>query len=243
MFSIWPPLPRIKTAIRAVYRVLEQRDSHTPLRTAMSEDYLWRELVACILSSRVRFDVAHAAIERMDRANLFSSGSRSSAHDEYEQDIFCALSGVTQQYENSSSQRCYPFPKLRANQIRMAAQKLYSNYRSILDLLNDARDPRVARRRLAAEVHGLGPKQASLFLRNIGYAEDIAVLDIHLLTYMNWIGLIPAPMKSVRTIQKYETLENMFIEHSCANGFRVNLFDVAVWVVIRTVRKECRVWR
>lgn len=209
----------------------------------MSEDCLWRELVACILSSRVRFDVAHAAIERMDRANLFSASRRSSADDEYEQDICRALSGVTQQHDNSSSQGCYPFPKLRANQVRIAAQKLYYNYRSIRDLLGDARDPRVARRRLATEVHGLGPKQASLFLRNIGYTEEIAVLDVHILTYMNWIGLISTPMKSVRAIQMYETLENTFIEHSFDNGFRVDRFDVAVWVVVRTVRKEYRLWR
>lgn len=242
MFSYWPPISKIETAIRTVYNVLEQRDRHIPPWTDMSEDYLWRELVACILSSHVRFDIAYEAIERMDRANLFSLACRISAYDKYEQDIFRALSEATPQHESSCLQRGYPFPKLRANQIRMAAQTLYFKYGSILDLLSNAKDLHVTRRRLVNEIHGLGPKQASLFLRNIGYAENISVLDTHLLTYMNWIGLVCSSIKSIRTIQKYELLENLFIEHSYAKGFRIDLLDIAVWVVVRTVKEECWRW-
>lgn len=243
MFPVHPPIQKIESAIQEVCRVLEQRNNRTPPWTTMSEDNLWREIVACILGSRVQFEVAHAAVDRMGTANLFSADRRSLGGDEYEQDIVDALSGTARLPANTRLQRCYPFPKLRASQIRAAAQRIYAQSGSIRGLLCDARDGRVARRCLATEVPGLGPKQASLFLRNIGYDVHIAVLDVHVLTYMNWIGLVPVPLKSVRTIRQYEALENSFLEHAGYVGFPPDSFDVAVWVVVRLVKKEIGAWR
>jgi len=243
MSSICPPASRIESVVRQVCCALEQREALNSPWTAASEDNLWRELVACVLGSRVRFESAQAAIERMDKANLFSELRRFSGPQQYEQDIINVLSEGKQTYKSIHSQGRYPFARLRASQISRAAQRLYSDNGSIYGLLCDAQDAQVARRRLTAEVPGLGPKQASLFLRNVGYADGVAVLDVHVLTYMNWIGLIPVPIRSVPTIRRYEILERMFIEHSCTNGFQPDHFDIAVWVVIRTAKKECRIWR
>jgi len=237
------PLPKLETAIQEVCRVLEQRDHLIPPWDKLHEDDLWRELVACILGSRVRFHIAHAAVERMDRANLFAEERRSSDYNEYEHDVMKALTGRAKLRGNFRSQCCYPFPQLKAQQIRAAAETLYAQRRTIRELLKDARDRRAARRRLATEVSGMGPKQASLFLRNIGYTAHVAVLDIHILTYMNWVGLTPTPMKSVRTVQQYETIEDKFIEHACSAGYSPHYFDVAVWIVVRVAKREYRTWR
>lgn len=236
-------LPTIENAIREVCRVLESRGYRTSPWEALSEDDLWRELVACILGSRVRFEVAHAAVERMVRANLLSERRRSSKYDEYEREVLCALSETAKSSGSPHSESPYPFPKLRASEIRTAAERLYAQSGTIRSLLDDARDAREARRCLASEVAGLGPKQASLFLRNIGYANDVAVLDVHVLTYMNWIGLATCPLKSVRTVRQYETLEDAFIEHSCSVGYPPDRLDVAVWVVVRVAKKEYEAWR
>ena len=106
--------------------------------------------------------------------------------------------------------------------------------------MNAARDRRGARRLLVAEVSGLGPKQASLFLRNIGYAKYVAVLDVHVLTYMNWVGLTNAPIKSVTTVRRYEILEDAFIEHACSFGSAPDRFDLAVWVVVKATQEESK---
>ena len=98
------------------------------------------------------------------------------------------------------------------------------------------------RQYLTSEIPGLGPKQSSLFLRNIGYTESIAVLDIHVLTYMNWVGLTTTLEKSASTIRKYETLEDSFVEHSLSLGYSPGQFDVAVWLVMKVVRKEYKTW-
>lgn len=238
MSAIGVSLPRLEYAIREVSRSLEQHNTHRPKWDAMSEDDLWRELVACILGSRVRFDVAHAAIALMDRADLFSAALRFSRRDEYEHDVLRALSVTGKSGDASGLQGRYPFPRLRAKQVSTAAETLYANGGTIGRLLHEAQDVREVRRRLSAEVAGLGPKQASLFLRNVGYAIHVAVLDVHVLTYMNWIGLTPLPLKTVRTLRQYEILEEAFVEHSCSAGFRPDLYDMAVWVVVRVAKKE-----
>ena len=61
MTTIRYSLPVIEHAIRDVCSVLGDRafvswEEH-------SEDDLWRELIYCILGSRVKFQVAHAAVE------------------------------------------------------------------------------------------------------------------------------------------------------------------------------------
>lgn len=232
------PIPAINNAIREVCFALEEKSYLPPSWSSMTEDDLWRELVACILGSRVRFEVAHSAIKRMDRSLLFSENRRSSRFQHYEQDVMGVLSEGGAPGETSR----YPFFRVRANQIRRAAERLYGGRDTLHSFLEDSHDIRDARRRLASEVSGLGPKQASLFLRNIGYAAHVAVLDSHVLTYMSWVGLTEAPMKSVPTVRKYEALEDAFIEHAYSFGYTPDRFDLAVWVVVKVAKEEQKTW-
>ena len=221
-------LPTIEHAIRDVYSVLDECTS-VPWKES-SEDDLWRELVFCILGSRVRFEAVHAAVERMGGMCLLSQPWRNTGFDQYEEDTVTALSGG------------YPFYRVRANQIRRAAEHLYTSRGSILKLLDSAGDVRSARRVLVVEVAGLGPKQASLFLRNVGYARHIAILDVHVLTYLNWVGLTDTLIKSVSTLSKYEVLEDSFIEHAYEFGYSPDQFDLAVWIVMKVAKEESKTW-
>jgi N-glycosylase/DNA lyase len=232
------PLSAINNAIREVYSALEEKRHRPNSWTDMTEDGLWRELVACILGSRVRFEVAHSAIERMDRRHLFCGNRRASRFQQYEQEVIEVLS---ERSATGESVR-YPFFRIRANQIRRAAERLYGGRGSLRSFLQYSHDIRDARRRLASEVSGLGPKQTSLFLRNIGYAEHVAVLDIHVLTYMSWVGLTEAPVKSVSTVWKYEALEDAFIKHANSFGYTPDRFDLAVWVVMKVAKEERITW-
>ena len=221
-------IPTIEYAIRDVRVALEEMRHESASWSRHSEDDLWRELVSCILGSRVRFETAYSAVERMDGMCLLSHPRRTAHFDQYEQDTLTALTGG------------YPFYRVRANQIRRAAERLYGSRGSIRDFLDRANDVRDARRLLASEVSGLGPKQASLFLRNIGYAKHVAILDVHVLTYMSWVGLTDAPIKSVPTVRKYEMLEDSFIEHARSFGYTPDQFDLAVWVVVKVAKEESK---
>ncbi len=232
------PLPAINNAIREVCFALEEMCQQSPSWMGMTEDDLWRELVACILGSRVRFEIAHSALERMERQGLLCRRRRSSRFQQYEQDVMAVLLGRGAPEKSNR----YPYFRVRANQIRRAAERLYETGDTLRSFLEDSRDIRNARRRLTLEVSGLGPKQASLFLRNIGYSAHVAVLDIHVLTYMSWVGLTETPMKSVPTVRKYEALEDAFIEHAYSFGYTPERFDLAVWVVVRVAKEEQKTW-
>lgn len=234
-------LPAIENAIREVCYALDERKPQTSSWERMTEDELWRELVACILGSRVRFEVAHSAVERLDKMRLLCESRRVLRFDQYEKDVqgvladeYFTLGGLTK--------RRYPFFRSRANQIRRAAERIYKSHGAIRDFLSVACDIRETRRYLASEISGLGPKQASLFLRNIGYTSNVAVLDVHVLTYMSWVGLSDMPLKSVSSVRKYEMMENTFIEHSYSLGYKPDCFDLAVWIVVKVVKEEYRTW-
>lgn len=235
-------LPAIENAIREVCFALDENAHQSPSWESSTEDDLWRELVACILGSRVRFEVAHSAVERIEKRRLLCQERRSSQFDHYERDVLDALSGKTSDEAGADTKSRYPFFRIRASQIRRAAECLYGNRGSVREFLDNSRDIRDARRRLVSEVPGLGPKQASLFLRNIGYVTNVAVLDVHVLTYMRWVGLTDTLVKSVSTIRKYEMLEDSFIEHSCSFGYTPDRFDLAVWVVVKVVKEEYKSW-
>ena len=76
-------LPAIEQAIRDVCSALDERTSVS--WKEHSEDDLWRELVACILGSRVKFEAVHAAVERLDGMCLLSQPLRNTCFDQYEE--------------------------------------------------------------------------------------------------------------------------------------------------------------
>src|SRR5690606_39068902 len=77
----------------------------------------------------------------------------------------------------------YPYPYQRSHYIAASAQALYGQERSLSDVLASSTDPNMARRLIVALTKGVGPKQASLFLRNTR-SHKVAILDAHVLRYL-----------------------------------------------------------
>lgn len=82
------------------------------------------------------------------------------------------------------------FPRQRAERIVKAREK----FDSILELLKNKGDGRVIRDLLSDscskyKVEGFGLKEASHFLRNIGF-EDVAIVDRHIFSYLKEKGLL-----------------------------------------------------
>lgn len=223
------PLSAIQTAVHDVMHSLTQQARPPLAWSEFNEDALWRELVGCILGSRVRYATAYAAIERLADAGLLSAPHGCGKLNRYEQSTEKVL---------ASSPTPHPFSRAKAKQMRGAAEYIYASGRSLHGMLSSSAAPRDIRRALASDVPGIGPKQASLFLRNVGFADNLAVLDTHVLTYMQWFQLTDEACVSVPNVERYEILEDALIQHSRALGHSPDRFDVAVWVVVRTARRE-----
>jgi len=81
---------------------------------------------------------------------------------------------------------------------------------------------------LADNVMGLGMKEASHFLRNIGFGKDVAILDRHVLRCLVDYGVIPEVPKTL-TKQKYLEIEEKVREFSKKENIPMDEMDMLFW--------------
>jgi len=80
---------------------------------------------------------------------------------------------------------------------------------------------------LVDNVNGLGWKEASHFLRNIGH-RDLAILDRHILRHLVLNGVI-RKVPPALTEKKYLAIENKFREFSLRAGISMDELDLLFW--------------
>jgi len=224
-----PTLAALDQAIRAIADdPITRRLARPPDRR--DEESLWLELSACILGSAVSHDHTRDAMVRLGGSPILQPGLP--AEPERLVDEICVALSRPLAIDGRTIAR-YPYPKVRADLLVRAATQIYAADGSLVDLLQGSGSSRDARRSLV-RIPGVGPKQASLFLRNVGHAEDLAVLDRHILRYMAWCGLAE-PTQRVASLRQYETLEASVAVQARRLGIAVAVWDLAAWIVVRSI--------
>ncbi len=89
------------------------------------------------------------------------------------------------------------------------------------------RGQHVARDWIVRNVKGIGYKEASHFLRNVGYF-DLAILDRHILAVMNSHGIIDDVPTSL-TGKRYAEIEEKFLELSEIVSLKPGILDFYLW--------------
>ncbi|MBW3000771.1 N-glycosylase, partial [Candidatus Woesearchaeota archaeon] len=84
-----------------------------------------------------------------------------------------------------------------------------------------------AREWLVKNIKGLGYKEASHFLRNVGYF-DVAILDRHVLNLMYEDGVIKEIPKTLSK-KKYLEIENKFLQLASKLGMSPAELDLYLW--------------
>jgi len=233
---------QVNNAVRAVATQIATESCDVFWR-GLSEEQLWAELVGCILSSQVRHEMCSAAHERLTELSLLSL-ERIQRTQQLHQDIYGALIRPFVGTDNSFNfVGRYRFPKTKSKQIAEAARSLYENSGGLSALLTHNPDARSARRQLVLLCSGVGPKQASLFLRNIRFTDDLAILDAHVVRYMEWLGLVCCANGTLSSMRTYEQGEHSFRSHAWDCGFTPGILDTAVWIVMRTISVEGTKWQ
>jgi N-glycosylase/DNA lyase len=117
------------------------------------------------------------------------------------------------------------FPESRAEYI-VDARRLYG---TLLNTIRGFRCSSSAREWLTENVKGLGYKEASHFLRNIGF-KDLAIIDRHIINYLEKKGLIEKP----KTLTKRRYLECERILSAIADrlGITVAELDLYIWYLM-----------
>jgi len=92
----------------------------------------------------------------------------------------------------------------------------------------DRLDVPKTRKWLVDNVRGMGYKESSHFLRNIGLGRDIAILDRHILKNLARLGAIDSVPKSLTT-KKYLELEERMRKFAEAVGIQMDELDLLFW--------------
>ncbi len=103
----------------------------------------------------------------------------------------------------------------------------FSNIKDIIEPVIRKRGQHAARDWIAGNVKGIGYKEASHFLRNVGFF-DLAILDRHILAVMHDYGILDEIPGSLSR-RKYLEIESKFLELSDTVSLKPGILDFYLW--------------
>ena len=126
----------------------------------------------------------------------------------------------------------YRFPDTRAGYIVEAREKLDL----IKEIIEDNVSEKIKRMKLKNKIRGLGLKESSHFLRNIGY-DNLAIIDRHILKILKRYSLIDSKI-SVNNWKTYENLENILLMTANSLNTTLSRLDLYLWYLsTKTIMK------
>lgn len=222
---------RLSNAVAAICPDIRARIAQTTKQ--LDERRLWWEMSSCILSSQVPYTLAVAAADAIDAKGLLLEEYRDpgSLTPRLVEVLKTPLS-VAGRY------RSYRFPVARARYLASTRAAVTMEARSLCALVSEFHDATQARDWLVAHAPGMGPKQASMFLRNAGVSYDLAILDRHVLNYMTALGIYNGTNLTISKLAQYHRSEAVLREHSNNLNCPVGLLDWAIWIVMRVASRK-----
>ncbi|MBI4332214.1 MAG: DNA lyase [Chloroflexi bacterium] len=179
-----------------------------------NNDELFAEVAYCICTPMNPFEGCQSAITKLQENKLLFSGDR---------DVIAPF----------LLRNRVRFHNVKAGRITEARAKLYEKGcpNPILGLVKDilSMPQRQARNRLyEIGVPGLGMKESSHFLRNIGHGDDLAILDRHILGKLVEHGVIDQEPKTL-TLGSYQSIEEKMTVWSNEIGIPLGELDLLLW--------------
>jgi N-glycosylase/DNA lyase len=184
---------------------------------------IWQKLAFCILSSNSRYEAALSAHQSLFASpNLFRSANIDL--EELCSDILSRISGIR-------------FARKRSQYLASSWQTLNKYYPDLVSLFSSEEDENVIRQFVVSIFQGIGMKQASMFLRDIGVSRNLAIVDVHILRFIHeHAGVKYNPAK----MSEYIMAEKYLIEVAEAHKTSLASFDIALWVAAKAIAKEAR---
>ncbi|MEM2447503.1 MAG: N-glycosylase/DNA lyase [Candidatus Bathyarchaeia archaeon] len=114
------------------------------------------------------------------------------------------------------------YPQTRARYIVEARR--YAD--SLKDVISRFKDSSLLREWLTKNIKGIGFKEASHFLRNIGYS-DLAIIDFHIINILSKYGLTDRP--KTMTKKKYLEIESILRKIAKLSDISLAELDLFLW--------------
>lgn len=222
----------LEPSLLEIYYDLEKNQSWRNNWNGLNEYQTWKELCFCLLSGNVAFELVKSTINVLEK-NGFLDYKWILEDKSSEQMIFQLFNGPNfEPKKKDGGLRKYRYPQKRSEEITKAAKILYSNS-SIKEILKDAISDVDVRNFLAKKVPGIGIKESSHFLRNIGYSKSLAIIDVHVLNFLKQNHFVNPLEMSTMTESRYEKLEIILQNLAEFHGLELNTLDLAIWHYMR----------
>jgi N-glycosylase/DNA lyase len=173
------------------------------------EERIFEELAFCFCTPQSKARSCFSAVDYLAKSGILLKGDRKA--------ISQHLKGNMRFHNNKS-------------RYIVEARELFSDRQGRLRIKERLHhhDPLVMREWLVRNVKGLGYKEAGHFLRNIGFGDNIAILDRHILKNMVRYGII-REVPSSMTRKKYLELEDKLRKFSKKSGIPMAELDLLFW--------------
>jgi N-glycosylase/DNA lyase len=169
---------------------------------------LFPELVFCLLTPMSRARSCDLAVKELMKGGLLMKGDQ--------EDIAMAISGVR-------------FPENKARFI-LEARELFTTAGGydLEKMIHQSSNPKSMREWFVKNVKGLGYKESSHFLRNVGVGFDLAILDRHIIRNLWRQGVIKEIPQNL-TKKKYLDTEKKMRKFSREIGIEMGALDLLFW--------------
>ncbi|MEW6162585.1 MAG: N-glycosylase/DNA lyase [Nitrospirota bacterium] len=172
------------------------------------DEEIFAELAFCILTPQSKAKVCWEAIGRLQGKGLLLRGSAEKIREE--------IRGV--RFKNKKADYLVKARNFFSRNGKVCIKPFPRQFKDILE----------CREWLAKNVTGLGYKEASHFLRNIGFGEKIAILDRHILRNLRELGIIEKVPESLSR-SKYIEIEKKMAAFSGHIKIPLSHLDLLLW--------------
>lgn len=173
-----------------------------------SDEELFSELAFCILTPQSKAKVCWQTIEKLTKTGILFKGTKKD------------ISEVLKMIRFYNNKTIY---------LINARNRFLSNGKLLIrEELSKFDEPSECRDWLVSEIKGIGYKEASHFLRNIGLGEKLAILDRHILKNMINLRIIEEIPKTLNR-KRYLFLESRFFQFSNEIGIPLSHLDLLLW--------------
>ncbi len=171
------------------------------------DERVFDEMVFCLFTPQSKAKVCWDTIQNLKEDDLLLEGQQDIISDEIKR---------------------VRFRNNKAGYLVEARSKFIEDDNSIKEKIASFDDQKEARKWIVDNVKGLGYKEASHFLRNIGKGEDLAILDRHILRNLVKLGVIDEIPKTL-TKKRYLDIEKKMKEFAEEIGIPLGHLDLVLW--------------
>lgn len=173
-----------------------------------TEKEIFAEMAFCILTPQSKAKNAWQAITTLVENNLLYEGSA--------EEIVEYLNIV--RFKNNKSRYLVEFRDLMTEDGKLQPKKILESKGNTFE----------KRKWILKNVKGMGLKEANHVLRNLGFGEEIAILDRHILRNLQRLNVIEEIPKTL-TEKKYYEIEEAMKKYSEYSGIKMDELDLVLW--------------